>query len=166
MRYLILSDIHGNNVALEAVLDRVPSSRYDKILVLGDNIGDGPCPDKVLDILFDRSAIMIAGNREELARDHFNGFHETQKALQWDFMRKSLSFLNKEHLDFVNSSKNQRRIEEPQLAIRMVHGSPDSVRELLYYNNHNRLNECLDSIDEDILLCGQRQHGLAQVGVS
>ncbi len=161
MRYLVLSDIHGNSVALEAVLAKVSASRYDKILVLGDNVGDGPCPDKVLSMLTERNAIIIAGNREELAVDHFNGFSETQTALQWKFMRDSLAFLSPAQKEYINGLTNQRRVDDGELSIRMVHGSPDSIRELLYYNDHKRLNECLDKIDENILLCGHNHFQFA-----
>lgn len=161
MRYLVLSDIHGNNVALEAVLNAVPKHRYDKILVLGDNVGDGPSPDKVLDILIKRDAILINGNREELANDHFNGFSETQTALQWKFMRDSISLLTDEQRQLIKGLNNQRTVEDDGLSIKMVHGSPDSVRELLYYNNQQRLNEVLESISEDILLCGHNHYQFA-----
>ena len=161
MKYLVLSDIHGNNVALEAVLNAVSSARYDKILVLGDNIGDGPCPDKVLDILINKNAIFIAGNREELANDHFNGFSETQTALQWKFMRDSIGFLRDEQRQLIASLTNQNPVKDSGLAIRMVHGSPDSIRELLYYNNHARLNQVLENIDENILLCGHNHYQFA-----
>lgn len=163
MRYLVLSDIHGNNVALDAVFKAVPKSRYDKILVLGDNVGDGPCPDKVLNMLTSLDAIMIAGNREELAIDHFNGFSETQKALQWKFMRDSLNFLDSSQRDFIGKLNNQKTVTDGNISIKMVHGSPDSVRELLYVTNPARLNECLDSINEKILLCGHNHFQFAYV---
>lgn len=163
MRYLVLSDIHGNNVALDAVLDSVPKCRYDKILVLGDNIGDGPCPDKVLFRLNELGAIMIAGNREELAAQHFNGFPETQTALQWKFMRDSFAFLTPEMREQIKGLKNQKTVNDGALSIKMVHGSPFSVRELLYYNNPARLEECLNAIDEPILLCGHNHFQFAHV---
>jgi len=161
LRYLVLSDIHGNNIALEAVFNAVPESRYDKILVLGDNIGDGPCPDKVIKMLLEKNAVFIAGNREELAVEHFNGFFETQTALQWKFMRDSINFLTDEQRQFIAKLKNQKVVDNDSLSIRMVHGSPDSVRELLYFNNHTRLNEVLDNINEDILLCGHNHYQFA-----
>ncbi len=164
MKYLVLSDIHGNNIALETVLSKVPESRYDKILVLGDNVGDGPCPDKVLDRLLSLDAIMIAGNREELACDHFNGFFETQKALQWKFMRESLEFLTPAQKTYIAGLSNQKTVTDGDISIKMVHGSPDSVRELLQCTNSTRLNECLESIDENILLCGHNHYQFAYLG--
>ncbi len=163
MRYLVLSDIHGNNVALDAVLNSVSPWRYDKILVLGDNIGDGPCPDIVLKRLKELDAIMIQGNREELAIDHFAGFQETQKALQWKFMRESVNYLSDEQREYIKSFPKQFTVDENDLKVRMVHGSPFSIRELLYYNNPQRLSECLESIDEQILLCGHNHYQFAQI---
>ena len=49
MRYLILSDIHGNLEALEAVLAAIPAARYDAALVLGDLVGYGADPNAVVD---------------------------------------------------------------------------------------------------------------------
>ena len=161
MKYLILSDIHGNNVALNKVLKAVDPRHFDKILVLGDNVGDGPCPDKVFDSLSNYDAVMIAGNREELARDHFNGFSETQTALQWKFMRDSLAFLSPAQREFLMQLNNQKSVSDSGVKIRMVHGSPNSVRELLHHTNHARLDQCLESIEENVLLCGHNHFQFA-----
>ncbi len=48
MRYLIISDIHGNWDALRSVLARVRRKRFDAILVLGDLVGYGAAPNRVL----------------------------------------------------------------------------------------------------------------------
>ncbi len=161
MKYLVLSDIHGNNVALDAILDSVPKARYDKVLVLGDNIGDGPCPDKVLTKLSELDSVMIAGNRELLAVQHYDGFSETQTALQWKFMRDSLAFMSDAQKEFIRTFKVQASCECGDISVLLVHGSPFSVRELLYYNNTQRLDECLEAIPENILLCGHNHYQFA-----
>lgn len=161
MKYLLLSDIHGNSVALEAIFNAVDEKSYDKILVMGDNVGDGPAPDKVLDMLLARDAIMIAGNREVLAKDHYNGFAETQTALQWQFMRLSLDLLTDAHKEYIFNLPTQRTVNSDGLNIRMVHGSHSSIRELLYYYDTKRLDEVLEEIDEDILLCGHNHFQFA-----
>jgi len=50
MRYLILSDIHSNLEALEAVLAQVRGN-YDQVICLGDVVGYGPDPNAVIDRL-------------------------------------------------------------------------------------------------------------------
>jgi predicted phosphodiesterase len=47
MRYLILSDLHANLVALETVLKLVPG-KYDQVVCLGDIVGYGPDPNEVI----------------------------------------------------------------------------------------------------------------------
>ena len=49
MRYLILSDIHGNQDAFLAVLRHVRRKRFDTIIMLGDLVGYGAAPNQVLD---------------------------------------------------------------------------------------------------------------------
>ena len=49
MRYLVLSDIHANLEALEAVLDAARALPHDRVLVLGDLVGYGADPNAVVD---------------------------------------------------------------------------------------------------------------------
>ena len=49
MRYLVISDIHGNLPALAAVLRDCPPENYDRVLVLGDLVGYGAEPGAVID---------------------------------------------------------------------------------------------------------------------
>ncbi len=64
MKTAILSDIHGNATALEAVLKDVDSCAVDMVLSLGDNIGYGPEPEKVINILRSRKIPSVTGNHE------------------------------------------------------------------------------------------------------
>ena len=49
MRYLVISDIHANLEALDAVLAATPPHKYDRVLVLGDLVGYGADPNPVID---------------------------------------------------------------------------------------------------------------------
>jgi predicted phosphodiesterase len=68
LRYLILSDIHSNDEALSAVLSRVRRKKYDKVVVLGDFVGYGADPNKVIDRLrqLRREKLMIRGNHDKV----------------------------------------------------------------------------------------------------
>jgi len=68
MRFLILSDIHSNIDALDAVLARTPPESYDKLLVLGDLVGYGGTPNEVVDRIFELAPdVMIRGNHDKVA---------------------------------------------------------------------------------------------------
>lgn len=66
MRYLILSDIHANRAALDAVLADA-SGQYDGILNLGDVVGYGPDPNYVADVCRTFSAPTVRGNHDKAA---------------------------------------------------------------------------------------------------
>lgn len=69
MRYLILSDIHSNDEALAAVLARVRRKKYDRIIVLGDFVGYGANPNRVIDRVrqLRKAKIMIRGNHDKVS---------------------------------------------------------------------------------------------------
>ena len=66
MRYLVLSDIHGNRFGLEAVLSRA-RDRFDRILCLGDVVGYGADPNRCCEILREREAWCLLGNHDAAA---------------------------------------------------------------------------------------------------
>ncbi len=77
MKVALLSDVHANLVALEAVLAALPA--VDAIWVMGDTVGYGPDPSDVLALLQERRALMVAGNHDLAAAtgeglDMFNGY--------------------------------------------------------------------------------------------
>jgi predicted phosphodiesterase len=63
VRYLIISDLHSNWEALEAVLEDA-RGHYDQILCLGDLAGYGPDPNRVIDWVRHNVAIVIRGNHD------------------------------------------------------------------------------------------------------
>ena len=65
MRLAILSDIHGNALALEAVLaDMAQTGPFDEIVVAGDLVWSGPRPREVVDHLQAIRAVAIRGNTD------------------------------------------------------------------------------------------------------
>jgi diadenosine tetraphosphatase ApaH/serine/threonine PP2A family protein phosphatase len=89
MKYLVLSDIHANLEALDAVL--AAAGGYDHALVLGDLVGYGANPDEVIDrIRALPSATLIRGNHDKVATglDSVEGFnHLARYAIQWTAAR-------------------------------------------------------------------------------
>ena len=62
MRYLVVSDIHGNAPALEAVLQGSPD--FDALICLGDMVGYGPNPNECVSRLSDFELVCLAGNHD------------------------------------------------------------------------------------------------------
>lgn len=66
-RYALLSDIHGNADALEAVLALIRIAPVDGVMCLGDVVGYGAEPGACLDMVYESCDLVILGNHDEAA---------------------------------------------------------------------------------------------------
>ena len=64
MKVAVISDIHGNYHALEAVLAEVLADAPDEIWCLGDVVGYGPRPNECCDLVRERAALSLCGNHD------------------------------------------------------------------------------------------------------
>ena len=69
----IISDIHGNLPALEAVLKDIDSSGVSQIICLGDMIGKGPHSKEVLEVCQIRCQRIVKGNWEDFISESEDG---------------------------------------------------------------------------------------------
>jgi predicted phosphodiesterase len=87
VRYLILSDLHANLEALEAVLAAAPPASHDRVLVLGDLVGYGADPNAVIErVRALEPAAIIRGNHDKVAsgiEDASNFNHLARQAAEW-----------------------------------------------------------------------------------
>ncbi len=64
MRTAVLSDVHSNLHALEAVLADVDKGGFDEIWCLGDVVGYGPRPNECAALVRERASLCLAGNHD------------------------------------------------------------------------------------------------------
>lgn len=77
MRLAVISDVHANVEALEAVLKDIGKRGIGEILFLGDAVGYGPDPNECVELLKENCKVLIAGNHDWAAAgltdiDYFN----------------------------------------------------------------------------------------------
>jgi diadenosine tetraphosphatase ApaH/serine/threonine PP2A family protein phosphatase len=85
MRRLVISDIHANLTALEAVLSAA-AGQWDEIWCLGDLVGYGPRPNECVALLREHPHFSLSGNHDwaalgKLDSSDFN--HEARTAVLW-----------------------------------------------------------------------------------
>lgn len=89
MRYLILSDIHANLEAFEAVLAAAQPMGYDRVLVLGDLVGYGADPNAVIEKVRELDPhALIRGNHDKVGSglESPEGFNAIAKsAIRWTY---------------------------------------------------------------------------------
>jgi diadenosine tetraphosphatase ApaH/serine/threonine PP2A family protein phosphatase len=64
VRVAVVSDIHANSHALEAVLDDVARERPDELWCLGDVVGYGPRPNECCALVRERADVVLCGNHD------------------------------------------------------------------------------------------------------
>lgn len=117
MLNLIISDIHANLTALEAVLSNV--GKFDGVWCLGDLVGYGPDPDECISRIRQLpNLICLIGNHDaavlsQIDTDAFNP--EARQTITW-----TQNVISPDNIDFLKSLADKIRIDEVTLA----HGSP------------------------------------------
>lgn len=83
MHYLILTDMHGNAEAFQAVLRKVRRKRFDATLVLGDLVGYGAGPNQIVDAIRELAGpvYQVRGNHDKVASGIEEGANFNQAAL-------------------------------------------------------------------------------------
>ncbi len=102
MRRALISDIHGNLEALEAVLADIEQQNTDEVFCLGDIVGYGPNPRECLDKVIEVSQVTILGNHDQAVLFDPDGFNPV--ALQAVFWTRDQLDLALGHAD-----QNNRR---------------------------------------------------------
>ncbi len=133
MRYLVISDIHGNLPALQTIL--LNAQPFDAVWCLGDLVGYGPSPNECIERLQDFPGVCIAGNHDwgALGRaDLFVFNRDARAALLW-----TQNVLTPENRQFLA----ELPITAPMDRFLLSHGSPrEPVWEYLLDAEHAREN--------------------------
>jgi predicted phosphodiesterase len=120
MRFALISDVHSNLEALEAVLKDIRKRKREAIFFLGDAVGYGPNPNECLEMLRDNCKVLLAGNHDwaAIGRAEIEYFNEYAKAaVLWT--REVLSEKNRK---FIDTLPLQKRMKKENALL--VHSSP------------------------------------------
>jgi putative phosphoesterase len=146
MKLGLISDIHGDPVALELAWSYLTVMGADRIVCAGDLVGYGPFPDRVVSFIQENQIASVRGNHDRWAlergpgvADEFGGGLPGQETLEY---LTGLTF------DLVLSA-------HPVAAV-VVHGSPHSDMEFLNRQSHppEVLSSYLVELDCDLLVVG------------
>ncbi|HEY4194655.1 MAG TPA: metallophosphoesterase family protein [Mucilaginibacter sp.] len=152
--YAIISDIHGNSLALTAVLKDISSRGIDKIINLGDHFFGALEPETVAGILRQNPMLCISGNTDrEILESIDNGFtKEGMDRVKADLSQQSISWL-----------RSLPKTATYDDLFFVCHGTPQSDDEYLlekvtangvFVYNDEELLKSIGPIKERIILCG------------
>lgn len=158
MKLALLSDIHGNYVALEECLNYINNNHFDGVAFLGDYITDCPYPQKTIQLVKQTikkyKTWCIRGNRDNSMINHKNHPDEWCYNSQSGNLLSTYAELQADDLLFFENMPI-RDIVHPTNCKPFVicHGSPDNIREMLL-PDEERSKEWLCKIETDYLFCG------------
>ena len=147
MRVAVLSDIHGNLIALEAVLADMPSQGpFDQVVVAGDLVWAGPRPAEVVDAVQALNTAVIQGNTDAFFRlgsgDAPPGKREDRFVTHLEWMQTN--WARRVPLIWPSLPFSHRIAPAPDQTLLVVHANPrDQERAILPRMNQAQLDELL-----------------------
>lgn len=122
--FAVISDIHGNLEAFEAVLDDLTVRKIDHVVCLGDVIGYGPNPRECVDLAAQCSKVCLLGNHDQAVLYGPVGFNRAaEKACFWT-RRVLEEEPDKERRNWRWKFLGNRPVKSLQDRVMFVHASP------------------------------------------
>jgi putative phosphoesterase len=160
MKLAIISDIHANLHALQAVWEDLEEQNPDAVYCLGDLVGYGAHPNETIEFIRTRQIPTIMGNYDEgvgfdmhdcgCAYKDPDQDRLGKQSLRWT--QEQTSQKNKAYLQ---SLPMQIRFEQDRFGLMLVHGSPRKMNEYLYEDRPVATFERIVKVaGADILLFG------------
>lgn len=149
MRIALMTDIHANAEAFEACLAQARAVGFDRLALLGDFVGYGPDPARVVDRvaeLVGDGAIAIKGNHDEAAVRMMAGMSENAaRAIEWT--RGALDTAQKAFLDRLPLTATEGEIL-------FVHASAKEPGRWIYILERESAADCLAATKARLVFCG------------
>ncbi|OPY29599.1 MAG: phosphodiesterase [Methanocella sp. PtaU1.Bin125] len=153
MRLLLLSDLHGNLEALNAITKNV---KYDMAICMGDLVDYGPDPLAVIDWIRDNRVPTIRGNHDNAVALHVDcGCGYKYKHLSEATREYTWSHITEKEEEYLLSLPTGLDFAFDGLKIRAIHGSPLSFFDYIYPDTPaDKVEQWLKGTECDYLIAG------------
>ncbi len=121
MKICIFSDIHGNMVFFDAMLQAIEKDRPDRLVFLGDSVSYYPDGCAVIRKLREIGALCIEGNHDSMLRGEFPIPENHEPVYR---LRETMAGISADELAFINSWPEIAEETIDGKRITFVHGSP------------------------------------------
>jgi diadenosine tetraphosphatase ApaH/serine/threonine PP2A family protein phosphatase len=120
----IISDIHSNLEALQAVLADISKNGVKEIYCLGDMIGYGPNPRECLDLLISCPVTLLGNHDQAVLFDPMNFNPSAERATFWTRQQLDMPIPNRQAVDRRWEFLGERPMRHKEGDFLFVHGSP------------------------------------------
>jgi phosphoesterase, MJ0936 family len=152
MKLLIISDIHGNKEALDAVM-AVP---HDTVICLGDLVDYGPSPEECIDLLMEQKVPTVRGNHDNAVAFGMEcGCGYEYKHLSLATREYTTDILNDIQMDFLRKLPMNIERTENGKELYFAHGSPLSFYDYIKPDTpEETIKEYIKEVDADFIFMG------------
>jgi diadenosine tetraphosphatase ApaH/serine/threonine PP2A family protein phosphatase len=163
MKIALISDLHSNREALDAVLEDVARREVETIYCLGDVVGYGPEPEYCVDVVRERAKLCLLGNHDEaLFRDASDFNPHARGAIDYTRERMQPAWYSGGEKKARWRYLRELPLSHAQGRWLFVHGSPrDPVREYVLstdgFLNPDKLRAIFDTF-EGVAIAGHTHH--------
>jgi predicted phosphodiesterase len=142
-RLAVISDVHGNSLALRAALDDIRSQSVDATYCLGDLVGYGADPNGVIDLIRASGAQSILGNYDEgvgWETGDCGCFYPDEEARRVGEASYAFTVaeVTAERKAYLRSLLRELHVELADKKVHLVHGSPRRINEYLLRDRDER----------------------------
>ena len=167
MKLAIISDIHGNSDALEAVMLEIKRYGVNRIFILGDIVGYYYFPDKVFKQLEGFEVTVIRGNHDIFLEKAISDPIYARKICQkyGSAINLAREVLSSGQISFLKGLPEITVVEYLGKTFTLAHGSPFDNAQYIYPNTEKSiLIDCIKEADTDYLLLGHTHIPFFYVG--
>ena len=152
MKLLIISDIHGNKAALDAVLS-VP---HDEVICLGDLVDYGPDPVECIELIKNEDIPVIKGNHDNAVASRVDcGCGYKYKHLSTATREYTWDQLDDSHMEFLRGLTMYIEKDLAGKKMHFAHGSPRSMYEYIKPDTpEDEVLEMIKGVEVDFIVVG------------
>jgi putative phosphoesterase len=162
MKIAVISDIHGNLEALDAVLEDIENELCEKIFVLGDLAMAGPEPNETINVLKNlmsqKDVEIIQGNTDEMIVKYQNLPNDKfapPDAIMLESLKYAQKVISIENKEFLAHLPIYKYLTVGKTNILLVHGSPRRNDEnILPGQSVESIAPMVEGINADLIFCG------------
>jgi len=160
MKAAVLSDIHGNHIALAKCIGEIERRKIDTLIFLGDYIGELAYPQKTMALLRSLmtrfTCFFVRGNKEDYWLEHRNapdGIWKNGDSTT-GMLLYAYNNLRSEDLAFFESMPHRRILSFEELPDIVAYHGSHNRHDVKWKLNSRNLKMLFDDTEETLILCG------------
>ncbi|NNE32365.1 MAG: metallophosphoesterase family protein [Winogradskyella sp.] len=167
MKIAILSDIHGNFYAFDAVLKQIVKKNIDLYFFLGDQLGYYYDAEAVYDKISELNCHIIAGNHERIFLKYLKADSSYRAMINKKYGSSFFKYAENfpaRLTEFVSTLPNKKEVFIDGYRFLLCHGAPQDMDQYIYPDADSEVLEQVDADNYDFIFNGHTHYPMIYVG--